>query len=540
MQLTEERPAAAPATKPAMSDSRRRAGDLRAFLVAVSLANLCLLTAWFASLFDNDYGYFNRAPVSATILFAFFVNLAAFTCLFWIVGRCSRRNNVSRFIGDLLLVLACLIPLDFFRSTILHQPDRIIIQFIRSVPGVLALIAGAVLFVRWHRAVARQISRVLLILSPLVLFSVGRAALILVGIAPVKQDPVMTHSLAPLLPPANLPRVVWIIFDEFDYRFAFEERPGGLALPELDAFASGNFSATHAYPPGGATLVSIPSLLSRVQAVSAAPKSAGDLWLSVYSADRGKDTNAILRQVAWSDYPNVFGEARKLGANSAIVGWYHPYGRLFTNSISACTWVPLASFEPARAPSFLGTLGREVASMTGPLNLRCLHVRNYLECAGAATALVTNTQYDLVFLHMPVPHKPGISTLDGKLTRLGVAGTPGYMGNLRLADRALGELRQAMQSNGTWDKTWVIVSSDHWWRAQMANPGVIDYRIPFIVKAPKSRSEKYDKSFNTIVTHDLVLAIFRREILGGDELATWLNAHMVAPPELYASHPEPE
>ena len=39
-----------------------------------------------------------------------------------------------------------------------------------------------------------------------------------------------------------------------------------------------------------------------------------------------------------------------------------------------------------------------------------------------------------------------------------------YLDNLALADRILGELRQAMEQAGTWDSTTILISSDHWWR----------------------------------------------------------------------------
>jgi hypothetical protein len=34
--------------------------------------------------------------------------------------------------------------------------------------------------------------------------------------------------------------------------------------------------------------------------------------------------------LAWSSAPNVFDAARNLGFNTALVGWFHPYGRLLT------------------------------------------------------------------------------------------------------------------------------------------------------------------------------------------------------------------
>src|ERR1051325_6065482 len=66
----------------------------RYFLAAFSLANLCLITAWFASLFDSDYGYFNKVPVSSTTLLALLVNLSFLSLLFWSAVLLLVRRSV--------------------------------------------------------------------------------------------------------------------------------------------------------------------------------------------------------------------------------------------------------------------------------------------------------------------------------------------------------------------------------------------------------------------------------------------------------------
>ena len=60
----------------------------------------------------------------------------------------------------------------------------------------------------------------------------------------------------------------------------------------------------------------------------------------------------------------------------------------------------------------------------------------------------------------------------------------GYFNNLALAYRFLGQLRHAMETSGAWDKSWVIISADHSWRDSRIYDGVIDLRVPFLVKAP--------------------------------------------------------
>jgi len=115
-----------------------------------------------------------------------------------------------------------------------------------------------------------------------------------------------------------------------------------------------------------------------------------------------------------------------------------------------------------------------------------------------------------------------------------------YLGNVQLASRAFGAIRQRMESTGTWQPSWVIVSADHWWRETTGNPGPIDNRIPFIVKAPDARGERYDKPFSTVLTRSLVIGILKKEVKSADQLREWLDQHNSPPPAFYKTHVEPE
>jgi hypothetical protein len=55
------------------------------------------------------------------------------------------------------------------------------------------------------------------------------------------------------------PRVVWIIFDEWDYRLTFVDLDAGLRLPEVERLAREAFAADQALPPGPETPISIPA-----------------------------------------------------------------------------------------------------------------------------------------------------------------------------------------------------------------------------------------------------------------------------------------
>jgi arylsulfatase A-like enzyme len=86
-------------------------------------------------------------------------------------------------------------------------------------------------------------------------------------------------------------------------------------------------------------------------------------------------------------------------------------------------------------------------------------------------------------------------------------------------------MRHAMETSGQWDKTWLIISADHSLAAS-ASFSSHDPRVPFIVKPPGANEPSiYSPIINTILTHDLILAILRGEITSQPGLVTWLDKH---------------
>src|SRR5262249_39249933 len=126
-------------------------------------------------------------------------------------------------------------------------------------------------------------------------------------------------------------RVLWIIFDEWDYRLTFEDRPAGLALPALDRFRSESLSATDAHTPALDTAAVLPALLTGRDLIHANQKMAPEAWVKL---------------------PTVFSAARQAGFNTAVIGWYLPYCRILSGSLCDCAWWSL----PVQANSTGNTL----------------------------------------------------------------------------------------------------------------------------------------------------------------------------------------
>ncbi|MGH2393178.1 MAG: hypothetical protein ACRDGH_06720, partial [Candidatus Limnocylindria bacterium] len=168
--------------------------------------------------------------------------------------------------------------------------------------------------------------------------------------------------------------------------------------------------------------------------------------------------------------------------------------------------------------------------------------QRFAELADLAIRTATDSRFGLVLLHLPLPQPPGIyDRATERLTPWSVTGAaPGYLDNLALADRIVGDLRRGIGRANLGDRTWIVVSSDQWWRGSAAFDGQVDHRVPFLIRPPGGgRASHVDVAFNTLITHDLLLAILRGFISDTRDTAAWLARQSAAPPRDYTSQGRP-
>lgn len=525
---------ATPTPAPALAASTWRKRRFKDALLCLSLANLCLIHAWFGVLFQEDLGYFNKLSVTGTTLAGLLSNLAWFTLLFWLASGLVRRRG-GRWLqlgSDAALCLLMLVPLNFLRINLLHFSG---VRVLALASKPLALVAGVVvivLFLRWHRPCARLARSGLAIFLPLVLFTLAHIGWAWIhradrALPPPPANPALLRGAA-----SDQPRVVWIIFDELDRRLVFDQRPSGLRLPEFDRLKTEALDATNAFSPAGVTMKALPALIAGRVVTSSVPCSASDTLLGWQDGGAPEP---------WSGVSNVFTRARELGLNSGLAGWYHPYARVLGASVNRVEWVPSSSFEMARGDGLSETMYNQVATMLPFLHTRYLAIQRRKFLLPRARGMAASPDLHLSFLHLPVPHKPGVfDAATDSFTPFAFSTARGYFDNLALCDRILGEVRRALADNGLADRTWILVSSDHWWRESAAYDGQVDTRVPFILKAPHDRrGVMFPLPFNTVLSSDLVLAILRREVRDQREAAAWLEQHLVSPPKSYGPYGEP-
>ena len=147
---------------------------------------------------------------------------------------------------------------------------------------------------------------------------------------------------------------------------------------------------------------------------------------------------------AFDAHATLFADAQRLGWTTGVVGWYNPYCRILAGTLDYCFWrmgdgeldgaiLDQVFLENAVSPLHENCVGDEAQA---GLRRSEKHAEDLAAIMPPAEALIRNQSIRFVFIHLPVPHPPGI--YDRKTGTLRDGGT--YIDNLALADRVVGEL----------------------------------------------------------------------------------------------------
>lgn len=512
---------------------RRQA--LRDLLIGLSLANLCLLRVWAELLAPGERkAYFLDPHPSAPIAAIVGVTLlgAALAGIVMLLQRVGKGRYLALAQWAFLLVLVILVgkirtEVDVLRLATFAASVRETAG--QPLPykelGPLIVIVPIVL---WRRRAVQASATVLLALSPFVLVTFG-AALWAWGTraaqppapAPDRRGP------GPASPGSSSGRVVVLLFDELDYRAAFEARPAELQLPELDRLRREGLFASRALPLSSQTAVSVPALLTGQRVIGARAVGPGELLLTVAG-------DSLAR--GWSASPHLFARARELGARTAALGWYHPYCRLFGATLTECHWEPYYdAISRSAGRGFLATVREQIASLS-PWAKKQRQLASYRRLLAHATRVAGDSTLDLVLIHWPIPHHPFIYDREAGQLTLHQYGPSGYVDQLALVDRTVGALRREMERTGVWASTAVLVTSDHAARRPAAADGRADARVPFLLKPPDPASGPaglaFDRRFSTLVLRDLTLALLAGELSTARDVVRWLRSRPPRNPSL--------
>ena len=513
-----------------------RAQSLKDAAKALSLANLCFIETWTKLLSDSTYWPARFAIYSPNNYRAVILNVFVLAALFWASVTLARQsgNKLAFRILQLVFPLVLLIPLNGIMQSLFPQQKQII-EMVIIVPGIVLISLFEVM--PWHGVIIRTAKTVVIILFPFFLLTLFQTFSALTRFSDQPPAPrVSTRD-------RSAPRVLWLLFDEMDQRMTFSSRPATLQLPELDRLRNQTIYASNAYPPADFTLMSVPALINGQLISKAKPTNPSELMITFADAKE---------PVSWGSQPNIFSKAREAGFNTALTGYYFPYSRIIGESLNNCFWripetltlresmfdqieslintIPLAHY----LPTHFGIINNRKTMQSRE---RRRFLDSYLGILEAARKVAIDPDVGLILVHLPVPHPPGI--YDRHKSDFELDGESSYLDSLQLADRSLGELRRVMEDAGIWENTIVLVTSDHWWRDYLWRslqiwssedenimPGDDDNRVPFLLKlANQNQAVTYDGKFNTVLIHDLILALLREEVSGPDSVVSWLGGH---------------
>lgn len=438
----------------------------RHYRIALSLANLVYLRAW-ADLIpagDGDLFYRKTTPGFSLYLALAGNVLLLSLVLFGIIRLAPKMPVWMRRLAPAAVLVMMGIGAAFLRVHIApYIPTR------AMAAGLSMLAIGAVIGTIRFPALALRMTRgFALAAMPCLAVTFLAPLYYLRGPAPLPADPPLAGRLA-TTPPV---RVLWVVFDDWDYHLTFENHPNNPPVPTLLKLITRSFSAGHVLAVQTdtpvvdmATRVAIPSLLYGRLVNAEEVENSGTQHLQF--ADGGPDG-------VFGQGDSVFARFREKGWNAAAAGWYVPYCRIFAPLLSDCFWdvrydqSSSASREPLRAALDVNRMLFETDgfSVFGRSLVTQRHFEEYEALLERGKRYAADPSLGLAFVHFNVPHPPYFSN--------------SYVSELQAVDRAVSELLAAIHKAGLDSKTAVILTSDH--PARLVQP--THPYVPLIVHLP--------------------------------------------------------
>jgi hypothetical protein len=335
-------------------------------------------------------------------------------------------------------------------------------------------------------------------------------------------------------------RIIWILFDELSYDQAFDHPASSIKLPNFDRLRTESISFNNLQPAGYHTDKIIPSLFLGRRIDQTRATLRGDLWYMDESQNHW---------LAYDPNATLFGLAKLNGWTSGVDGWFYPYCRSFAPVLDVCFWEPF-DFPPLPMEAYGASEKKSVLTNAAALPNAYLsklthraarspsvfqndHIQQFQNVMAHTQELIENDQVRFVFLHLPIPHPPGIYDRERHMLRP----SGNYLDNLVLADDTLGALMKEIDATPLASRTTVIISSDHSWRIPMWKPaeywsteeerasgGRFDNRPVLLIHFPGQKDGNEIKAaLPEMIEHDIVAEVLRGRMGSPEDLSAFLT-----------------
>lgn len=513
----------------------------RRVLVGISLASLLFLDAW--AYIESPYLKYFLPPTlvplneQLAMVVAALVDIIVLGCIFGVAAQLAEKSESWKAARDFVFLLLLLIPINMLRRRYhLFAYQSLVDHYGRLATVALVILAVilASLIALHRRRVVRAATVLVLIMTPLPLLVVGQSLFQAYTRVPA-HFAASTGSLNGSVGGSSNTgrRIVWLIFDELDQYLLTEGRPAGLELGGFDALRQISLSGRRAVRPGKDTIDAVPAALTCQRMAGADVRSSGSLLL--------KPCNAMPH--VFQSAQTVFSTVRSLGLTTAVVGWYHPYCRVLADTLTYCYARPAQSqfVEEIRTrnqglPGMaidllkrqlvqlplaerLGLVHAPVPGQEVVREERTEHLDEFVDLYDHALAAIRSPYLRFTVVHLPIPHLPGL--YNRRTGSLDATGKGNYFDNLVLVDKVLTDVRLNLERAGLWDRTAVLVTSDHPLRVsilQSLSDGSAEEErrvtgdrerpyIPFILRLPgETDRAEFTDEFDSTIAGDIAVA----------------------------------
>jgi hypothetical protein len=500
-------------------------GSLRDLFICLSVVNLWLIRIWLKILPYSEGSNFFLPFSPLNSYLAAILNVLLWGVLLCLLVRGAKKRP-QLFPWLVLCIFSLTLLLAAYGIGVAYiSVGRLVFLFGAhsarwlSVGSWLAAAAALVLLVRYRRWLARHYAVLPILFSPYLLITFSEAVQAITKVEPSAHfHPHAIAAAAPLKNPLRA-KVIWVIFDETDYRLCFEKRPSFLSLPAFDSLKATALSATQAYSPNDNTQTSLPSLLTGLPLTKTVALAAGKLEL---------EQQGTLAHSDFGSADTIFRQVKKRGGSTALFGWFLPYSRVMKD-VDLCH--DYARYNVYTSDSLLDVIVHQWREV---LDMRFLPVKNTMLAENQigivssmrkdVAAAIKDNDASFMFLHYSVPHSPNVYHRESGELAFNRDKRAGYFDNVALADRCLAELRKSLEERGLWDSALVVVSSDHHWRTNTYDQQLDKQHVPFLVKFPRQKSAvSYHGKFNTLLTKELILGVLDGKVNSPEDACRWLD-----------------
>ena len=232
-------------------------------LLALSLANILFAGSWRIYLYPPTFDYHIKVGPSRIdylgIIFGVLITAAIFFGIFRLFRYLYEEK--ANFLINLAFTTLFLFGLNIFRLQFKYSS---ITTSLAIISQVIFLILMIMMFTKWKHYIFNTAKVAVLMLSPFIFITFSQVFLEITNHASkIDNETSVSNQLANIKTrsKANIKnRVVWIIFDEFDYRIPFDLK--AVEMPEFERLKKVSLTAANAESPASNTLEAIPSLLT--------------------------------------------------------------------------------------------------------------------------------------------------------------------------------------------------------------------------------------------------------------------------------------